>query len=77
MPADRAINAVMELTVPLRKLCALIALVTGILGLTEIKKKDGIEKGKTLAWVGIVLGVGWILFGLLVGITFFLAEILH
>ena len=62
---------------PLRNLCVAVALLTGILALREIKKKDGTEKGKILAWVGIVLGAGWILFGLLVGITFLLAEILH
>ncbi|MBA4375944.1 MAG: hypothetical protein C0401_07205 [Anaerolinea sp.] len=63
--------------IPLRNLCVVVALVTGILALRQIKKKDGTEKGKILAWVGIVLGAGWILFGLMVGITFLLAEILH
>jgi len=62
---------------PLRNLCVVVALVTGILALRQIKKKDGTEKGKLLAWVGIVLGAGWIIFGLLVGITFLLAEMLH
>ena len=62
---------------PVRNLSVPVALLTGILALREIKKKGGIEKGKVLAWVGIVLGAGWILFGLLVGITFLLAEILH
>ena len=76
-PTNSAIITSMDLSVSLRNLCALIALVTGILGLREIKKQAGTEKGKTLAWVGIVLGAGWILFGLLIGITFLLAEILH
>ena len=62
---------------PLRNLSVALALLTGILVLREIKKKEGTEKGKILAWFGIVLGAGWILFGLLVGITFLLAEILH
>lgn len=62
---------------PLRNLCVAVALVTGLLALRQIKKKDGTEKGKIFAWVGIVLGAGWIIFGLLVGITFLLAEILH
>ncbi len=62
---------------PLRNLCVAVALLTGILALREIKKKDRTEKGKILAWVGLVLGAGYILFGLLVGITFSLAEILH
>jgi len=63
--------------IPVRNLCVAVALLTGILALREIKKKDGTEKGKILAWVGIVLGAGWMLFGLLVGLTFLLAEILH
>jgi hypothetical protein len=54
-----------------------VALVTGILALTQIKKKGGTEKGKILAWTGIVLSTGWILFGWIVGIIFLLAEILH
>ena len=62
---------------PLRNLCVIVALVTGILALWQIKKKGGTEKGKILAWVGIVLGAGWIIFGLMVGATFLLAEILH
>ncbi|MFH2129329.1 MAG: DUF4190 domain-containing protein [bacterium] len=62
---------------PLRNLSVVIAVITGILALREIKKKDGAEKGKIIAWVGIVLGAGWILFGFLVGLTFLLSEILH
>ena len=62
---------------PLRNLSVGVALLTGILALREIKKKEGTEKGKILAWFGIVLGAGWILFGLLVGLTFSLAEILY
>ena len=76
-PANRAIAAIMDLTAPLRNLCALTALVTGIFALIEIKKKGSIERGKTFAWTGIALGAGWILFSLLTGITFFLAEIIH
>jgi hypothetical protein len=62
---------------PLRNLCVIVALVTGILALRQIKKKGGTEKGKILAWIGIVLSAGWIIFGLIVGMTFLLAEILH
>ena len=62
---------------PLRNLCVVVALATGILALRDIKKKDGTEKGKIFAWVGIILGAGWILLGLLVGITFLVGEILH
>ncbi len=35
-----------------------IALVTGILALRQINKKQRIEKGKGLAWAGIALGGG-------------------
>ena len=76
-PMNRAIITIMDLSVSVRNLCAPAAIITGILGLREIKKKDGAEKGKILSWVGIVLGVGWVIFGFLVGITFLLAEILH
>ena len=62
---------------PLRNLCVAVALVTGILALRQIKKRNGTEKGKIFAWFGIVLGAGWIIFGLVVGITFLLSEILH
>lgn len=71
------ISIIDGIIMPLRNLCVVVALVTGILALRQIKKKDGTEKGKLLAWVGIVLGAGWIIFGLLVGITFLLAEMLH
>ena len=63
--------------IPVRNLCVAVALLTGILALREIKRKGGAERGKLLAWIGIILGAGWIIFGLLVGITFLLAEILH
>lgn len=76
-PSNRALITIMDLSVPVRNVCALAALITGILALREIKKKDGTEKGKILSWVGIVLGGGWIIFGLLAGIMFLLAEILH
>ena len=75
--AGSIINITNGIIMPVRNLCVAVALITGIFALREIKKKDGTEKGKILAWFGIVLGAGWILFGLLVGITFLLAEILH
>ena len=76
-PANRVIITIMDLSVSFRNLCALTALITGIFRLREIKKKGGIERGKTLAWVGIILGAAWILFGLLTSITFLLAKILN
>jgi hypothetical protein len=71
------ISIIDGIIMPLRNLCVAVVLLTGILALREIKKKDGTEKGKILAWFGIVLGAGWILFGLLVGLTFLLSEILY
>jgi hypothetical protein len=49
-------------------------LVTGVLGLLDIKKKDGAERGKGFAWVGIVVSGAWIIFGLLVGLFFLSAR---
>jgi len=63
--------------IPVRNICVAVTLFTGILALKEIKKTVGTEKGKILSWIGIVLGAGWILFGMFVGITFLLAEIIH
>jgi len=62
---------------PLRNLCVAVALVTGILALRQIKKKNGTEKGKIFAWIGIFIAAGWIIFGLLVGVAFMLGESLH
>jgi hypothetical protein len=62
---------------PVRNLAVFAALVTGILALINIKKSGGAERGKLYAWVGIVLGGGWLLFGLLVGLTFLLSNILQ
>lgn len=72
-----SIRTILDLSVSVQYLCAPVALVTGILALREIKKKVGTEKGKILAWIGIVLGTGYILFGLVVFAIFSLAEILH
>jgi hypothetical protein len=67
----------MDMSVPVRNICAPGALITGVLALLEIKRLGGIEKSKMLAWAGVVLGAGWVIFGLLVGITFLLAESFH
>jgi hypothetical protein len=74
---NRSLIPIMDGSVSIRNICAPGALVTGILALIEIKKKGGAEKGKSLAWVGIALGAGWILFGLLVGVMFLIGEELH
>ena len=39
-------------------LCTILSLLTGILALRQIRKKGEMEKGKTLAWVGMALGAG-------------------
>lgn len=57
---------------PLRDLSVLVALVTGILALREIKQKKGAERGKTLAWLGIAIGIGWIALFILAAVLFFL-----
>lgn len=62
---------------PLRDLCVTAALLTGVLALIQIRKPEREEKGKRLAWAGILLSAGWILFGLLVGAAFFLGELLR
>lgn len=54
---------------------ALVALLMGILALRDIKKKAGTEKGKTFAWIGIVIGGGWFLFRVLVAIYFILGML--
>ena len=62
---------------PIRNLSVAGALITGVLALREIRGKAGSEKGKILAWVGILLGASWILLGLLTGLVFLLSEALH
>ena len=62
---------------PVRNLCVIVTLLTGVLAVKDIKKTGGTKKGKIMSWFGIVVGAGWILFGLIIGIIFTLAEILH
>lgn len=61
---------------PIRNLSVVVTLLTGILALNNIKKKGGTKKDRILAWTGIAVAAGWILFGSLVGITFLLAKVL-
>ncbi len=58
--------------IPVRDLSVIVALATGILALREIKRKEGAEKGKTLAWLGIAIGMGWIVFFILAAVFFIL-----
>jgi len=64
------IRAILDLSAYVQYLCAPVALLTGILALKQIQRKDGAEKGKVFAWIGIVLGAVYILFRLLVFIIF-------
>lgn len=52
------INTIMGVARSALDLCTILSLLTGILALRDIRKKGGMEKGKTLAWVGITLGAG-------------------
>ena len=76
-PFGPTLVSIMDFTVPVRNLFSTVALLTGILALLEIKKKEGTEKGKLLAWAGILLGAAWFLFRLVVGLIFLLSEILN
>ncbi len=69
--------SIMDLTVPVRNVFSSAAVITGILALVEIKKKEGAEKGKLLAWVGILLGAVWFLVRIVVGLVFLLSEIVN
>jgi len=56
--------------IPVRNLSVVASLITGVLALRDIRRNPDTEKGKTLAWFGIIVGAGWILFGLLTGLAF-------
>ena len=71
---NRALLAIMDLSVALRNFCAPAALILGILALRENKKNAGSKKDRIFAWIGIALGAGWLIVGLLVGLTFLLAA---
>jgi len=67
------VSILMDASRSLSDLATILAFITGILALRDIKKKVGMEKGKTLAWVGIIVGAGWILFRVVVALIFILA----
>jgi ABC-type sulfate transport system permease subunit len=75
--AQPGMITIMDLTVTLRNLCAPVAILTGVLTLRRLRRGEDTRREKVMAWVGIVLGVGWILFGLLVGLLFLVGEALH
>jgi len=74
---NRILLTIMDLSVTGRNFYAPVALITGVLALIEIKKRDGAEKGKLFASAGIAFGAGWIIFKLMVGLIFLLAEYFH
>jgi hypothetical protein len=55
---------------PIRNISVVAALIIGIFALRDLKKKDRSEKGKWLAWAGIIMGGAWIIFGVFVGLLF-------
>ena len=74
---NRVPLVLMELSVPFRNIFAPLAVVTGVFGLREIKKNPQTQKGKSLAWIGMLFGGGWIILGILVSITYLLAKVLQ
>lgn len=71
---DRVHQVIMDVSVRIRNFSAFVAVITGIIALREIKKSDKVEKGKTFAWIGLIIGVVWILMGVLVSSIFLLAR---
>lgn len=72
-PDSTSLMGIMDVSRSLRDLCTILSLLTGILALREIRKKGGTEKGKGFAWVGVIIGAGWILVRVVVAIFFILA----
>jgi len=73
-PADQILFIIDGVLITGRNLLVLAALVTGILALMDLKKKGQAEKGKFFAWAGIVLGAGWLVLGILVGLIFLISA---
>lgn len=70
-----AISIIDGIVMPIRNLSVGLALITGIFALREIKKTGGTTKDRIFSWFGIVIGTGWILFGIFVGLLFSLPLI--
>ena len=61
--------------IPIRNISMVAAIITGILAHYQIKKSGHVEKGKWLAWAGIVLGAVWLLFGICTGLVFLISAL--
>ena len=61
--------------IPIRNISMLAAIITGIIALWQIKKNGHAEKGKWLAWAGIILGAAWLLFGICTGMVFLISVL--
>lgn len=69
------INILLTFSRSIGNLSTLVSLVTGILALREIRRKGGTEKGRLFAWIGILIGGGWILFRVLIALYFILGML--
>ena len=74
-PTDGIIFITDGILIPVRNISGVVAIITGILAHLEIRKKGHTEKGKWLAWGGIILGAAWLLFGLCVGLVFLVSTL--
>ncbi len=69
---DLVVALVDGILIPVRNLSVLVALVTGVLALMRIGRKEGAEQSATLAWLGIAIGIVWVVFGILTVLAFVL-----
>ena len=76
-PAGSILFVTDGLLMPLRNISVVVALAAGILALRDLHKKGHTEKGKMLAWVGIIMGAAWIIISVLVGLVFVLSRIMQ
>ncbi len=74
---DRLHQEIMDFSVTIRNYSALVAVITAILAFGEIKKKDGAEKGRFFAWIGLILGIVWIIIGVFISGVFMLARYMN
>jgi hypothetical protein len=76
-PAGSILFVTDGILMPIRNMSVVVALFTGILALRDLHKKGHTEKGKMLAWVGILMGAAWLLIGMFVGLVFVLSRIMQ